>query len=169
MTSSHAPLQRGGSLRIATWNVERPKPRGWKVAPAQRRRMAEVVADIWVLTETHVDHRPTEAHQFSVFSPPHPERRPEPERWAAIWSRWPIEPVEIPPPHRRGTVSGLIRTPFGPVLVYGTVIAWANERQHDDGRPARMWEVHLAEIDRQAGEWMRAPAPLPRCPPHRRR
>ena len=31
-----------GPVRIATWNVERPKPKGWKVPPAQRRRMADV-------------------------------------------------------------------------------------------------------------------------------
>lgn len=143
----------GERLRVATWNVERPKPRGWKVPPAQRRRMAEVDADIWVLTETHVDHAPTDAHRYSVFSPPHPDRRPEHERWAAIWSRWPMTPIEDPPPHRRGTVAAIADTPDGPVVIYGTVVAWANERNHDDGSPARMWEVHLAELDRQAAEW----------------
>ena len=140
-------------LRLATWNVERPKPRGWKVPPAQRRRMAEVDADIWVLTETHLDHIPTDEHLHSVFSPPHPERRPDHERWTAIWSRWPLTPIEDPAPHRRGTVAAIADTPLGPVVLYGTVVAWANEPNHDDGTPARMWEVHLAELDRQASEW----------------
>ena len=48
-----------------------------------------------------------------------------------------------------------IYTPEGPLVVYGTVIAWANEPHFDDGTPARMWEVHLAEIERQSAEWRR--------------
>ena len=59
----------GTRLRIATWNVERPKPRGWKVPPAQLRRMAEVEADVWVLTETHLDHQPSDEHRHSVVLP----------------------------------------------------------------------------------------------------
>lgn len=153
MTGSAEVREQAARPRIATWNVERPKPRGWKVPPAQRRRMADVAADIWVLTETHLDHQPSQGHPYSAFSPPHPERRPEHERWTGIWSRWPITALDDPPPHRRGTVTALTETPFGPLLVYGTVIAWANEPHHDDGRAARMWEVHLAEIERQAGEW----------------
>ena len=47
-TASHT-----AAFSIATWNVERPKPTGWKIPPAQVRRMAAVDADVWVLTETH--------------------------------------------------------------------------------------------------------------------
>jgi endonuclease/exonuclease/phosphatase family metal-dependent hydrolase len=151
-------------VRIATWNVERPKPRGWKVPPAQLRRMAAVEADLWVVTETHLGYAPSAKHQHSVFSPPHPERRPEPERWASIWSRWPITLVAAPAPHPRGSVAGLVATPGGPVLVYGTVLAWANEPRHDDGRSARMWEVHLAEIDRQGAEWAQLRSAYPEIP-----
>ena len=140
-------------MRIATWNVERPRPAGWKVPPAQLRRMAEVDADIWVLTETHLHHAPSPEHTHAVFSPEHPGRRADPERWAAIWSRWPLEGVLEPAPHRRGTVTALVSTPAGKLLVYGTVIAWANDPTHDDGTPARMWDVHLAEIQRQGAEW----------------
>ena len=136
-------------IRIATWNVERPKPTGWKVPPAQRRRMAEVDADVWVLTETILGHAPSADHRHAVFSPPHPERRPAHERWTAIWSRWPLREISCPPSHRRGTVAAMVEHPSGPILVYGTVIAWANEPFYDDGSPARMWQVHLAEITRQ--------------------
>jgi endonuclease/exonuclease/phosphatase family metal-dependent hydrolase len=151
-------------VRVATWNVERPRPRGWKVPPAQLRRMAEVDADIWVLTETHVAHQPSPAHRFRLFSPPHPERRPCHERWTAIWSRWPLVAVTDPAPHPRGTVAALAETPNGLLAVYGTVIAWADERAHDDGRPARKWEVHLVEIERQGAEWRRLRAAHPGVP-----
>jgi endonuclease/exonuclease/phosphatase family metal-dependent hydrolase len=126
--------------------------------------MAAVEADLWVVTETHLGYAPSAKHQHSVFSPPHPERRPEPERWASIWSRWPITLVAAPAPHPRGSVAGLVATPGGPVLVYGTVLAWANEPRHDDGRSARMWEVHLAEIDRQGAEWAQLRSAYPEIP-----
>lgn len=151
-------------MRIATWNVDRPKPTGWKVPPAQLRRMAEVDADVWVLTETHLDHRPSDEHVHAVFSPEHLERRPAHERWTAIWSRWPITPVVEPAAHRRGTVAALVATPAGPMLVYGTVIAWANEKMFDDGRPAPMWDVHRAEIERQGAEWAQLRSANPRLP-----
>jgi endonuclease/exonuclease/phosphatase family metal-dependent hydrolase len=34
-------------------------------------------------------------------------------------------------------------------------VAYHLEPEHDDGRPARAWEVHAAEIERQAQEWHR--------------
>ncbi len=142
-----------GTIRIATWNVDRPKPSGWKIPPAQRRRMAEVAADVWVLTETHVEHAPTADHRHAVFSPPHPERRQHHERWTAIWSRWPLEEIGEPPGHRRGSIAAVVHAPHRRILVYGTVIAYANERHFDDGAAASMWQVHLAEIRRQGAEW----------------
>lgn len=150
-------------MRLATWNVERVKPKGWKIAPAQRQRMREVDADIWVLTETHVDHAPSEAHT-GVFSPPFPERRPPGERWAAIWSRFPIRPIDDPAPHPRGTVAARIETPFGALLVYACVIPWANERTLQDGRRARPWEAHfetIGRIDRELERLRGAHPPVP--------
>jgi len=151
-------------LRIATWNVERPKPRGWKIPPAQRERMAEVNADIWVLTETHVDHQPTPEHTHCAFSPAHPTRRPDHERWVGIWSRWPMVKLTDPPAHPRGSLAVEVTTPWGQVIVYGTVLAWANEPHFDDGQPARMWEVHHAEVERQCGEWASIARNHPRTP-----
>ena len=152
------------SLRVATWNVDRPRPRGWKKPPAQKRRMAEVAADIWVLTETHVDHAPSEAHPYSAFSPAYLERRELHERWCAIWSRWPLTVLEHPAPHRRGTVAAVTDTPLGPLIIYGTVIPYANERTFDDGRPAQRWQVHHAEAERQAAEWAQLAADNPEVP-----
>ena len=112
-------------------------------------------ADIWVLTETFVDRSPGPDFN-AVFSPAHLDRRPNPdERWTAIWARWPIKALADPAPHRRGTVAAMITTPLGPLIVYGTVIAYHGERFHDDGRPARAWEVHEVEVHRQVAEWKR--------------
>lgn len=136
-------------MRIATWNVERVKPRGWKIAPAQRRRMSDVDADIWILTETHVDHSPGHGYEV-VHTPPVPDRRPADERWVGIWSRYAIAPITDPAPRGRGTVAALVDTPIGQLVIYGCVISWANEPFFADGSPATMWRAHaetIAQID----------------------
>ncbi len=143
------------TFTVATWNVERPKPRGWKIPPAQRERMAEVDADVWVLTETHRSHAPSDEHIHSIYSPADLGRLKEHECSAAIWSRWPIEPITDPEPHKRGTVAGSVDTPLGPVVVYATIIPWANDPKFEDGSPAKMWQAHRAGIERQGGEWKR--------------
>ncbi len=116
--------------------------------------MTEVEADIWVLTETFIDRSPGDDFE-GCHSPHHPERRPDSrERWTSIWSRWPLTPLTNPPPHRRGSVTAMIETPLGDLIVYGTVIAWGNEPTFADGSPALAWGVHIAEIERQSKEWM---------------
>jgi endonuclease/exonuclease/phosphatase family metal-dependent hydrolase len=50
------------------------------------------------------------------------------------------------------------------LIVYGTVIAWANEKQFDDGQPARMWQVHRVEVERQVAEWSEIAASHPNVP-----
>lgn len=93
-----------------------------------------------------------------------PTRRPPHERWAAIWSRWPLTALGEPPPPPRGTVAAAVKAPAGPLIVYATVIPWAHDPQHDDGRPARMWEAHLAAIERQGREWALLRAARPDVP-----
>jgi endonuclease/exonuclease/phosphatase family metal-dependent hydrolase len=61
-------------------------------------------------------------------------------------------------------VATVVSSPEGDLIVYGTVIAWANEPFCDDGDPARMWQVHAAEIDRQGAEWARLRAQHPELP-----
>jgi len=85
--------------------------------------MTAVNADVWVVTETFVDRVPGEGFDV-VFSPPHPDRRPNPDaRWTAIWSRWPVTALADPAPHRRGSIAAIVSVPMGRPIVYGTVIA----------------------------------------------
>ena len=136
-------------MRIATWNLERPRPRSWKRLPRQKARMGAVDADIWVLTETRASIAPAQGYH-GLHTPPAP-RRPDPdERWVSIWSRWPMRPTGLPP-DPRGAVSAIVRTPDGPLLVYGTVLPWANDKG-DDG-DARMWQVHYQQIELQSQDW----------------
>lgn len=150
-------------MRIATWNVERPRPNGRTIPQAQRRCMGAVDADIWVLTETHLHHQPSTEHTHVMFSPAYQERRPDPERWTAIWSRWPLVAVTDPDAHRRGTVAAIVACPSGDMIVYGTVIAYAGEPA-ENGDPAAGWEVHKREIARQGAEWAQLRAAYPKLP-----
>jgi endonuclease/exonuclease/phosphatase family metal-dependent hydrolase len=109
--------------------------------------MIEVDADIWVLTETHVDHSPGDDYR-GVHTPAVPARRPFDERWVGIWSRHPIEPLTEPTAHGRGTIAAVVAAPLGHVVVFGCVIAWANEPHLDNGSPAKMWQAHMEVIDR---------------------
>ncbi len=111
--------------------------------------MALVDADIWILTETHVDHSPGPGYD-GVHTPAIPDRRPADERWVGIWSRYPIAPITDPRPRGRGTAAALVSTPTGDIVVYGCVIAWANDPLLADGSPATMWRAHaetIAQID----------------------
>lgn len=149
------------TMRIATWNLERPSPRSWKKGPRQLERMQAIAADIWVLTETRASITPGEGYS-GLHSPPHPLRRPdEDERWVSIWSRWPLKATDVPA-DPRGTASAIVETPDGPVVIYGTVIPYANEV--DGEEPAGMWQSHYRSIQRQGAEWLALRQQYPQAP-----
>jgi hypothetical protein len=137
-------------VRVGTWNLERPSLRSWKRLPRQQARMAAIAAELWVLTETRASISPAEGYH-GLHTPPHPGRRPDAdERWVSIWSRWPLRPTSLPP-DPRGAVSALIERPEGELIVYGTVLPWANEKGVDG--EAAMWQVHYEQIEQQAEHW----------------
>ncbi len=145
MTTYDSPA---GTLRIATWNVQCiTKP---EHVARQIRRMQLFAADVWVLTETLVDRSPGPGFN-GVFCPP--GKKPKQHRKVGIWSHWPIRLLDSPPGVWRGSAAASVDTPFGEIVVYGSVIAYHGDRQHLDGRPAKPWEVHASEIERQSSEW----------------
>lgn len=148
-------------LRIGTWNLERPSLRSWKKLPRQRARIEELAADVWVLTETRASISPGDGWH-GLHTPPTPRRAEDrDERYVSLWSRWPVEPTSVEP-HQRGSVAGLVRTPAGRLLVYGTVIAWANDKgEHGEHR---MWQRHAEEIQRQGQEWQQLRDEYPGVP-----
>jgi endonuclease/exonuclease/phosphatase family metal-dependent hydrolase len=112
--------------------------------------MAGIAADLWILTETRASISPAEGYH-GLHTPPHPTRRPDvDERWVSIWARWPLRPTSLAP-DPRGAVSAVVDHPDGEVVVYGTVLPWANEKG-DDGQAA-MWQVHYEQIEQQAEDW----------------
>lgn len=151
-------------VKIGTWNLERPKKNSWKKVPAQLSQLADVDADIWILTETRPDYKPSNAHLHSACSPSDPERLTGEECWTAIWSKWPLDEIKDPASHKRGSVAAIVETPYGKLIVYGTVLAWHAERINDKGEEVRNWQVHMDEVRRQGSEWVQIREKYPDLP-----
>lgn len=141
-------------MRIATWNVERPKS---NTAPRSQRvlnKIQEIAADIWILTETHdaINPGPDYYVASSLNVPNAPILHAEGEHKTTIWSRWPIiEYWETATPLRAACV--VIETPLGALVVYGTVIPYQKARW-PYGTP-RDWDAHYAAIATQGADWSR--------------
>lgn len=136
-------------MRIGTWNVE------YAAGAAKNSKRLEILranpADIWVLTETHddLDLSPTHA-------PIHSLQRPTGRagaRWVSIWTNYEVlNRIDVVDPER--TVAAMLNTPFGQMVVYGTVLPWHSDRgKHADDVEVPYWSEHHREIQRQAAEW----------------
>lgn len=138
-------------MRIATWNLERPKPRSAK----NRHRidfLRSLDADVLILTETHVaiDLGP---NYVSASTEPSP-RKPRPgESVATIW--WHGDRCQsvqrVPTEDPREAVCVELTTTVGPTLVYGSIIPYHGYRGPDGKSPA--WAEHQEAITWQGRDW----------------
>jgi hypothetical protein len=144
-------------MRIGTWNVE--YARG---LPKNERRVARIrqaSAAIWVLTETH-DCLVLGAEYHVLSTEPRPDRRAG-ERWVAIASLFPFVRA-IPTREPVRTVAGLIETPLGSLIIYGTVMPWHTDP--GSSGDARSWQEHHRVVPEQAAEWVAIRAAHPGVP-----
>lgn len=129
-------------MRIATWNLARARPQGWKIAPAIRETFQHMPADIWILTETHVDFVPASQylpHASAFDASVHTSG----EHWVILWSPYePVQRLATRKPHL--TVCCEIVLPIGPAILYGTVIP--------DGT-AKSWQAHYDAITALQQDW----------------
>lgn len=137
-------------FRIATWNLERPRQNGWVKNQRRLDRIREIDADIWVLTETNaaIDLKPD---YQSVASVPYQEHQAG-ENLATLWSRWKIL-RSIPTFDETCAVCAEVESPFGLMIVYGTVITWANDKGISG--TAKKWEEHRRSIQQHHEDWLR--------------
>lgn len=134
-------------MRVGTWNVEYAA--GAAKNERRLRRIREMDADAWVLTETHDDLHP--GSEFRAVSTTARTRGRAGARWTTLWSRLPVTRVVNVRDDNR-TVAAIVEAPSGPLLVYGTVLPW-----HTDGGPegtAVTWAEHHRVIPEQAAEWL---------------
>ena len=135
-------------MRVATWNLERPKRKGYEKNQARLEKLVEINADIWILTETN------EAINLPGYeaapSIPVDNYHGSGENFSTIHSRWPIIRY-IPTWDPYFSVCVEINSPFGPLLVYGTIITYANDRGPNNDSPR--WQEHRKSINHHCLDW----------------
>lgn len=135
-------------MRIGTWNVEYAYP---SRLDALREVLSANQADIWVLTETHDELRPSQC-EFVAHTEPRPKDSPRirpGSRWVSIWSRFPIiDVVTLPTADRERTIAVLLDIGhIRKLIVYGTVMPW-----NGDGNMG--WSEHHRIVPQQCAEWL---------------
>lgn len=143
-------------FRIATWNLERPKQNGWTKNQRRLNKIYEIEADTWVLTETSkaIDLR-------SDYEPAESSAYDNGENLSTIWSRWKMLRV-LPTFDPNWAVCAEVDSPFGAMIVYGTVITYANDKGASG--TAKRWEEHRRSIQQHHEDWLRIQKQYPNHP-----
>jgi len=138
-------------FRIATWNLERPTQDGWIKNQRRLDQIRAIAADVWVLTETNTvidlgtDYK-------CVASRPIASYHKAGECLSAIWSKWKVL-SNINTFDDQWAVCAEIESPFGVMIVYGTVLPYANDKGRDG--TAKRWEEHRRSIHQHHEDWRR--------------
>ena len=150
------------TLRIATWNLERPRADQSGKISALESQMQEVDADIWILTETNEAVRPGNDYAcVGTSTIRNPLTHTLGENRVSIWSRLPINSiVETHDPETAACAD--IKTPFGSLLVYGTIIpyhaagtTYSYRSQGVDVTNQKAWQLHYESIRHHKKDWKR--------------
>jgi endonuclease/exonuclease/phosphatase family metal-dependent hydrolase len=143
------------TFRIATWNLERPKLNGWKWNPLIQEKIREIDADIWILTETNASIVPSSTRNPATGYVPLASlpaiSHSLGESCSTIWSRYGIKQA-IRTFEVDTAVCAEIETPLGLMVVYGTIITYAN----DTGEKgiSKKWMEHRKAIDEHSKNWV---------------
>lgn len=135
------------AVRIATWNLERKKPTTPRGAEAVEYLHGKQ-ADIAVITEVRTTFPVRDGHMLFAIKPK-PERFAEDERKVSIWSRTPLELVDVDSPiDPTRFIAARTVSPTGPLLVFGICIPWHMAGvKANDGPKSKMWEQHLTYLE----------------------
>lgn len=139
------------TLRIATWNLDRPTRNHRKKSQARLDRLKEVAADIWILTETDQSIGIEGHSRFATISPSDKSYSAS-EAYAAIHCRFAMRAV----PDTRfdpqfAVCVEIPESPLGPLLVCGSIITYRNDGVAEG--QARVWERHRQAAAGQVADW----------------
>lgn len=139
------------AIRIATWNLERPNLNGWTKNPRIIGRMQDINADLWILTETNASVSPG-IDYFSTATLPVKNYHRLGESFTAIWTKWRMLRL-IPTFDASLAICAEVESPFGPMIVYGTIITYANDPGPKN--KSKQWEEHRKSILKHSDDWQR--------------
>ncbi len=139
-------------LKIANWNLERVEPSLGRCS-AIRRHMANVDADVWILTETHDQVAPGDDYSATFSGEPDRQSKPG-ERWVGIWSRLPVQPLpSFASDSARCAAARLVHPTHGDIVVYGCVLPWHGSTWR--GIPSLGGAAFAVALDLQRADWRR--------------
>ena len=107
-------------FKISNWNLERPLSNTEKTRLILNK-IIEIDSDIIVLTETSNAIDLSQIYPYKISTLPY-SRTPD-EQWVTIWSKWVITD-QIGTFDNNRTVSGIIKSPFGNIIIFGTIIPY---------------------------------------------
>jgi len=138
------------AFRIATWNLDRPVIRRKSRTNERLAELQRHDADVWILTETDRELELPGYTMVATRRPDHPGYADR-EAYAAVHSRWPMRPVELTAFDPCFGVCALIESPFGPLLVHGSIITYHNDGVADG--KAKPWERHRESVREHGKAW----------------
>lgn len=134
------------SIRVGTWNV------GWNSSRSTHYqsavdRIAEISADILVLTETTPELLP-EGGFVARAGPDWGYETEAGRRKVVLWSKWPITDVstEIVDPGGRH-VSATIINPSGPLRIHAICVPWSHAHVSGGRKDREVWEDHFQFLE----------------------
>ena len=139
-------------MRIATWNLESLRRLTPERDAAFRQAMANVDADVWVLTETWNDFPPLLGYQLVAQSSEATDLKRWPNRcWVSIWARVSLAAYALQVHSQPDRLAcGRFEMPGRrDIVVIGTVLPWGNDT---------LWSGaagFCAALAAQATEWER--------------
>ncbi|MBI2479796.1 MAG: endonuclease/exonuclease/phosphatase family protein [Planctomycetia bacterium] len=147
-------------MRIATWNLNRPKMSEPGRSATLQERIRQLEADVWILTETNENVSPGNGFQRAVSSTISGYHDAGESR-TTIWSRFPVlQQIGTHDPDTAVCIE--VDSPVGPLLVYGTVIpyhdagtraTYRSAGRDQVGMPA--WQLHHESIPSHEADWRR--------------
>lgn len=141
-------------IRIATWNLERPKLNGREKNDrilSKLKKVNEDEIDIWVFTETNASISLGERY-FSVATLPVSGYHSLGESTTTIWTRLPmIKRIVTYDPDTAVCIE--VESSLGPMIIYGAVITYAGDK--GPNQKSKRWQEHLSELKKMAEEWCR--------------
>lgn len=140
------------TLKIATWNLDHPKPKSWKKTPAITDQIKTINADVWILTETNnlaIDLLSLGYVKFSSIE--YEDKGLQQNAYTTIWTKiqTPTQVINTFDPE----ISVCIKLSLKDYnfLIYGTIITWHGDRGRD--RKSRNWEEHYHSIAQHGNDW----------------
>lgn len=139
-------------MKIANWNLQRIRPTERR-ATAIQEHLVDIDADIWILTETHEQVDPGDNYSSVMSGDPDRDSKPG-ERWAGIWSRYPIHHLPSFVSDTARCTAALIRHPdIGDTVVYAMVLPWGGSTW--GGYGSADGAAFEAALNTYANDWQR--------------